>query len=85
MAKLNTRTRLKEMRERQDHELRADIEKLRKEFFDLRLKGATEAVANPARFREIRKDIARCETLLRERALGVRGQKALSPKTTGSK
>jgi len=66
---------LDEMRERDDVELREEIEKLRKEFFDLRFKSATEAVASPARFHHIRRDIARLQTLLRERALGVRGQK----------
>jgi large subunit ribosomal protein L29 len=62
---------LKEMREREDGELRQEIEKLRKEFFDLRFKSATEAVASPARFHQIRRDVARLEALLRQRELGI--------------
>jgi large subunit ribosomal protein L29 len=75
MAKLS----LKEMREREDGELHQEIEKLRKEQFDLRFKGATEAVSSPARFHQIRRSVARLKTLLRERALGVRGQSSKGP------
>ena len=70
MATMN----LQEMREREDAELRQEIEKLRKEFFDLRFKSATEAVASPARFRQIRHDVARLETILAERAKRIRNQ-----------
>lgn len=69
MAKFNSRSRVKEMRERQTSELSEEIEKLRKEAFELRLKSATESVANPSRFRQIRRDVARLKTLLREREL----------------
>ena len=69
MSKTNSRSRVREMRERETGELRGEIEKLNKEFFDLRLKGATEAVTSPARFRQIRKDIARIHTVLREREM----------------
>lgn len=72
MPKLNMR----EMREREDSEVRGEIEKLRKEAFDLRLKSATEAVASPARFNQIRRDAARLETLLSERARKIRGAAA---------
>jgi large subunit ribosomal protein L29 len=69
MAKLNSRTRVHEMRERQSSELLDEIEKLNKEAFELRLKASTESLASPARFRQIRKDVARLHTILREREL----------------
>lgn len=68
MAKFNSRTRVREMRERGDAELRSDVEKLKKEFFELRFKNAMEAITSPARFTQIRRDIARIHTILRERA-----------------
>lgn len=69
MVKFNARSRVRDMRERDDSELRAEMEKLKKEMFDLRLKSSTEAVANTARFSHLRRDIARINTLLREREL----------------
>lgn len=69
MVKLNSRTRYHQMRERESGELRAEVEKLKKEFFDLRFKGAMEAISSPARFQQIRRDIARIETILRDREL----------------
>ncbi|MBI3818384.1 MAG: 50S ribosomal protein L29 [Planctomycetes bacterium] len=64
MAKLNSRNRFRELGALSSDELKAEIEKLKKESFDLRFKGAAEAVANNARFRQIRKDVARMLTIL---------------------
>lgn len=76
MAKLNSRSRVKEMRERPSAELADDVEKLRKESFELRLKAATESLASPARFRQIRKDVARIQTILRQRELEAKSKNA---------
>lgn len=47
---------------------------LREEIFNLKLKRATSRLEAPAKLREARKDLARVETILRERALqGTRG------------
>ena len=46
--------------------------KLKKERFNLRFRSATEAIDNPMRFRTIRRDIARLETVLRQRAAQAR-------------
>ncbi len=80
MPKLNSRSRVREMREREDQELHLDIEKLEKEAFDLRFKGSTEAITSPARFNQIRREVARLRTILAERAAGVRGQTAKGAK-----
>ncbi len=69
---------LKELREKEDSELRFDVEKLSRELFDLRFKSSSEGLANPSRIRAIRREVARIRTLLRERELGVRGAKARS-------
>ena len=76
MAKQNSRTRVKEMRERQSSELAEDIEKLNKESFELRLKASTESLSSPARFRQIRKDVARLKTILREREIQAAAKKS---------
>jgi len=51
-----------------DEEILKSRGDLKKELFDLRFQAATEAVENPARIRQIKKDLARIETVLRERA-----------------
>lgn len=59
---------LKEMRQKEDKELRLDLSQLRKELFDLRFQSTTEKLSNPSRIRQIKKDVARIHTILRERA-----------------
>lgn len=68
-------TRLKELREKDDAELRFDLKALQRELFDLRFKSSAEGLSNPSRIRLIRHDVARIRTLLRERELGLRGAK----------
>ena len=59
---------LTEVRELSDDELRERLAALRAVRFNLRFRSATEAIDNPMQFRTIRRDIARLETVLRERA-----------------
>lgn len=60
-----------------DDELRARIAELEEERFRLRFRSATEALEDPLRQRVIRRDVARLQTILRERAMGlVRGAAA---------
>ena len=49
-------------------ELTAQLTDLRKESFNLRFQRASGQLANAARVREVRRDIARIETILNERA-----------------
>ena len=63
----------KEVRSKEDKELRYDLKNLTKELFDLRFQSASENLSNSARIREIRKDIARILTITREREKGIRG------------
>jgi large subunit ribosomal protein L29 len=53
-------------------ELKAKIAELREERFKLKFRSATEAIDNPMRFRTVRRDIARLETLLRTRDLAAK-------------
>ena len=56
-----------EVREMSVEDLRAKLEELTTERFNLRFRSATESIENPMRFRAIRRDIARLNTILREK------------------
>ncbi len=63
--------RAKDMRDLPEADLRAKVAELEEERFRLRFRGATEALEQPLRLREIRKDIARLKTALRGRQLAA--------------
>ena len=63
----------KEVRSKEDKELRYDLKNLTRELFDLRFQSASENLSSPARIHGIRKDIARILTVLKEREKGIRG------------
>jgi large subunit ribosomal protein L29 len=59
-----------EIRVSADAELAAKLRDLRQEQFNLRLQqSSSQRLERPSRLREVRKNIARLETLLRERQL----------------
>jgi len=60
-----------EMREMTDSDARARIAELEEEQFRLRFRSATETLEDPLRIRSIRRDIARLNTVLRERELAA--------------
>lgn len=68
-----TTSKIGELREKLDSELTFEREELAKELFDLRFKSSAEGIGNPSRIGGIRREIARINTLLRERQLGLRG------------
>jgi large subunit ribosomal protein L29 len=59
----------KEMRVGGDAELAAKGRELRQELFNLRLQQQMARLERPSRLREVRRDIARIETVLRERQI----------------
>lgn len=61
-------TELAALRELPLEALQAKLGELTEERFRLRFRSATEAIEQPIRFRTLRKDIARIQTILRERA-----------------
>jgi len=50
-------------------EAQAKLRDLQQELFNLRLQQQTARLERPTRMREVRRDIARVETILRERQL----------------
>ena len=61
---------LNKMREMTDAELAAELEKMKKELFNLRFQHVTGQLENPLQMREVRKNIARVKTIMREKELG---------------
>jgi large subunit ribosomal protein L29 len=58
-----------EIRELSLEDAKARLEELMTERFNLRFRSATESIENPMRFRAIRRDIARLQTILREKEI----------------
>ena len=57
-----------ELKGKSPDELRDELLGLRKEAFNLRFQRASGQLENTARIRQVRKDIARIKTVLRQRA-----------------
>ena len=57
---------LKKMREMSEVELNAELVKMKKDLFNLRFQHVTGQLENPVRMREVRRDIARVKTIIRE-------------------
>ncbi|MDQ3556732.1 MAG: 50S ribosomal protein L29 [Gemmatimonadota bacterium] len=62
-----------EIRELNTEEIRARLEQMEEERFKLRFRAATQQLENPMLIRQIRRDVARMKTVLRERELSVEG------------
>jgi large subunit ribosomal protein L29 len=67
MAKA-TKNRPEELRELKTEDLTQKLVILSEERFRLEFRRATEALTNPLQLRTIRRDIARIQTILKERA-----------------
>ncbi|MBP2016921.1 large subunit ribosomal protein L29 [Symbiobacterium terraclitae] len=66
--------KVKEIREMSTEEIRAKVASLKEELFNLRFQLAVNNLENTARVREVRKAIARCKTIIRERELKAGSQ-----------
>lgn len=68
-----------EIRALSDSEVRQKIEDTEGELFNLRFQSRTGRIDNPARIHVLRKDIARCQTILGERSREARTAAAAPP------
>ena len=73
--------RASELREFGSEELVRRLAELQDELFKLRLRRGAEQLPNPLRLRMIRRDIARCMTLLKEK--GVEENRPASENSNG--
>ena len=56
-------------REMTDIELTTELEKMKKELFNLRFQHVTGQLENPVKMREVKRNIARVKTIIREKEL----------------
>lgn len=61
----------KDIRELNEGDINARIAELERERFNLRLASGTRTLEDPLRLRVIRKDIARLNTVMREKVMGI--------------
>ena len=61
-----------EVRKMSGEELQTKLQDLKKALFNLRLQHATNQLDNPIRIAEVKKDIARVKTIIREQQLAGR-------------
>lgn len=57
------------MRTMTEVELNTELSKMKKELFNLRFQHATGQLENPVKMRELKKDIARVKTIIKEKEL----------------
>jgi large subunit ribosomal protein L29 len=67
-----TELKVADMRDRTPDQLRDELTKLRKEQFNLRFQKATGQLEKTSRVRQVRRLIARIETVLSEKAITAR-------------
>jgi len=61
--------KIKDLRELSNKELETKIREAKKELFNLRMKQSTGTLEHPSKIKELRKDVARMNTIIREREL----------------
>jgi len=62
---------LESLTDKSVEELRTDLVSSKKELFNLRFQNATNQLDNTARIREVRKNIARIQTVMTQRTKGL--------------
>ncbi len=61
--------KIKELRELSNRDLETKIRDAKKELFNLRMKQSTGTLEKPSKIKELRKDVARMKTIMREREI----------------
>ncbi|MBO4990816.1 MAG: 50S ribosomal protein L29 [Firmicutes bacterium] len=61
--------KIEQIKKMSEVELNAEVKKLKNELFNLRFQHVTGQLENPIKMRDIKKDIARCKTVLREKQM----------------
>ncbi len=65
---MKSRKYLEELRTKTSEDLRSQLVEAKKELFNLRFQNATNQLDNTARIKEVRKNIARIQTVITEKA-----------------
>ena len=75
----------KEIREKETGALKEELVEKRKHLFDLRSQAVTEKLEDPTQLRKTRVEIARMQTILRQRELETQPKQAKAAKATAEK
>jgi large subunit ribosomal protein L29 len=73
--------KIAEVRNLSDSELVSKKKDSRQEYFNLRLQQQTGALEKPSRLNELRKDVAKLETVISERRLGLKIKSRVAKKS----
>lgn len=68
---MKSKETVKKLRDMDELELKERYQELTKELFNLRFQSATAQLSSPARFKQVRREIARLKTIAKERNLSV--------------
>ena len=60
---------MNKFRQMTDVELSSELDKMKKELFNLRFQHVTGQLENPVKMREVKRDIARVKTIIREKKM----------------
>lgn len=60
---------INKFRQMTDVELSSELDKMKKELFNLRFQHVTGQLENPVKMREVKRDIARVKTIIREKEM----------------
>ena len=66
--------KINELRKLTNEDLNKKITESKKELLDLRIKQSTGSLEKPSKIHELRRDVARMKTILRERELSEGGE-----------
>lgn len=61
--------KIEKIREMTEIELNAEVKKLKNELFNLRFQHVTGQLENPIKMRDVKKEIARVKTIIKEKEL----------------
>lgn len=61
--------KMNKFRQMTDVELSSELDKMKKELFNLRFQHVTGQLENPVKMREVKRDIARVKTIIREKEM----------------
>lgn len=64
--------KLSDLRKKSKEELEIEVKELKSELFKLRFQHATNQLENPLKIKEVKRNIARVKTLIKEKELGIR-------------
>jgi large subunit ribosomal protein L29 len=67
-----------EYRQMSDEQVQLTLNETVKNLFHLRFQSATDRLETPSEIRKAKQEVARLKTILRERQLGLRGQKPVT-------